>query len=197
MKPIDTFGDVNPIDYGGGVIFEEPAVGYQIEYVYGGDAEPDEFDIADTEIRTFTEGDDEGLVLLVKTFDGTGEELAGWDDIHEAVSDGDLDYDNLHQSAFETAEEQMLLDPIQQLPVFTVDVPDDVFDWHNWVDLKEVAESQSMTVRELRELGRSPKVMGRVAALEAIAAYHGWSALDDSPHKEPACEVAERWGVDL
>lgn len=122
MKIIDTIGDVNPIEHGGGVVVEEEDGGYTIEYTHGTEA-----------------------------------------------TSGDI------------------------LDVFQVRVEDHVFNYHDWVDVTSIADSEGMSKDELLELGVSPHVMGRVAATQAIAGYCGWYELDQYPFQLTEKELEERW----
>jgi len=122
-EQIDTIGDVDPVEYGGGVVFKNE-YGPVVEYTHG------------------------------------------------------LDWDGADPNAME---------------VYRVPVPADVFGDHSWANLKDLADFEGRTTKALRKLGKSRLVMGRVAALEAIASYYGWHELDHYPLTLTADEINARW----
>lgn len=123
-RRIGAIGDVNPVDYGGGVIYKvtgnpEPV----LEYVHGLDG-----------------GDTSKMMTL-----------------------------------------------------YRVEVPDDVFGYHNWVNIESVASAIGADPEELRRAGKSKKLMDRVWAIEAIASTHGWHELDHYPFDMTEAELRRRW----
>jgi hypothetical protein len=124
---IGRLGDVDPIEYGGGVVFTDGSHRW-IEYTYGQEGE-------DFEGRTLT----------------------------------------------------------HVLPVYRVDIPDDVFMDLEWVDINGVASSIGVAVHELDKAGSSDKVGDRAWAVEAIAGYYGWTELDSYPMQHSLGVIEANW----
>lgn len=80
-----------------------------------------------------------------------------------------------------------------ELLLHETDVPDNVFEYHNWANVKSIASSVGISADELRKLGASTNVRDRVEALEALNGHSGASALDSSPITITRAELKRRW----
>lgn len=111
---------------------------------------------------------EDGHILIEYTYGMEGEE--------DSPMDGDEGYEDF------------------VLTVYRVEVEDDVFDYHDWCDVDSVASTIGADPEELEEAGRSPNVMDRVWATEAIASNWGWEELDHYPVTFTVAELEEQPG---
>lgn len=84
----------------------------------------------------------------------------------------------------------------ERMTVYRCDVEDNVFEYHNWADLKSIASCLGSTVGELQSCGTSDKVETRAYATECIASYYGWYELDQYPITLTQKELEERWELE-
>jgi len=84
----------------------------------------------------------------------------------------------------------------RRLTVYRVDVPDDVFSYHNWAKPAAVGSSIGMDPDELRSLGRSGDTMDRANVIVDLAGHYGWHELDQYPLTLSPKALAERWGIE-
>jgi hypothetical protein len=77
--------------------------------------------------------------------------------------------------------------------VYTVDVPNDVWRYHNWAKPLDMASRSGPTLGELRRWGKSRDISDRVTCLWLIGDHYGWENLDDSPDRYAPQELAEQW----
>lgn len=76
--------------------------------------------------------------------------------------------------------------------VYRATVPDDVFDYHNWADIDEIASAAGILPDVLLAMGRS-HAMSRVRALEMIVGQHGPDEIDQYPEQYRGAELNRRW----
>lgn len=196
-KIVGRIGDVNPIDYGGGVVFKSKSEEPWIEYTYGLEG-ADEPDISKTRIETWFERDRARVALYGPDSD---EPIVEWIDgaVQEAVDDGFLDPKDWHESAYQYADETGLLEENWPVLIYRINVPVDVFAKFDWADAAEIADSIGLYAedeyadRTLIGLGRSRKIMTRVSVIEDIAGYYGWHELDQYPLMLTIGEIERRW----
>lgn len=98
-----------------------------------------------------------------------------------------------HLEHWDEPEDDDLPASQQEVEVYRADVPDDVFGYHNWVNVADVARTMGMSATDLRADGRSADPTDRARAVEAIAMYHGWQNLDESPATFTIAELKRRW----
>jgi len=79
------------------------------------------------------------------------------------------------------------------LILYSTDVPDNVFDYHKWANVKSIADVVGISADELRTLGASTNVRDRVEALEALISHSGASNLDTYPQTIKRAELKRRW----
>ena len=124
---IGRLGDVNPTEYGGGVVFTDGKHRW-LEYTHG-------------------------------------RESLSWDDPN-----------------------------VEKLEVYQVDIEDDVFDWHDWVKVDDLASYTGLDSEDITRASRGT-VSERARLLEDIASYYGWNELDQYPISFGTVELEERWGL--
>lgn len=197
MRKLGSIGDVNPIEYGGGYVFEDKGQQPWIEYTYGLEDEP-ELSVRNTTLDTWFERDRAHVALYVKPEfgpDDKGDLIVEWwdEDVAQAVEDGFLDPRDWHGSAFSYAQDMDLLAGLQPVQVYRIDVEDDVFSYHDWAKIEDIARGLGQDPEELLASGRSHKIMDRAWATETIAAYYGWHELDQYPETFTVAELEKRW----
>jgi hypothetical protein len=77
--------------------------------------------------------------------------------------------------------------------VYRCNVEPDVFAYHDWANVKGIADMLGMSQSELREIGKSSDPMERVIAIDGIAHYHGAANLDGDPLRMPRKELRKRY----
>jgi hypothetical protein len=79
-------------------------------------------------------------------------------------------------------------------PVYIVDVPADVFAWHDWADSSAIARTCGTEPADLRADGYDADPCIRVRALECIAAHYGYGELDTQARSMRIAEIKRRYG---
>lgn len=191
-RKIGSLGDVNPIEYGGGFVFKSPGDTPWIEYTDGlSDGAEGLLPFHETRIDTFFERGDARVSLL----DPDGNTIVEWvgDDVAVAIEDGFLDPHDWHESAYKYAKDTDLLEEHSPVTVYRVDVPDDIWKYHDWVDIDDISSTVGQGPEDVEKLGTSRKIMDRVWVLEIIASTWGWHELDHYPLQLTPKELEKRW----
>jgi len=103
------------------------------------------------------------------------EYTSGVEDVEDAPMEGDPGYEDI------------------KLTVYLVAVEDDVFGWHSWAKIADIARTSGYAKQDLKAAGKSSKLRDRVWATEAIAGMWGWYELDNYPITLTVAELGERW----
>lgn len=77
---------------------------------------------------------------------------------------------------------------------YSVDVPEDVLGWFDWVDISGICSCCDVDAADMRERSTSENVMDRVRVLEDIVSYHGgYQVCDGIEDTITEAELRERW----
>jgi len=77
--------------------------------------------------------------------------------------------------------------------VYREDVPNDVFTYHDWVEVDQLASFLGASPEELRARGVHPEAAARASVLMDIVAYYGSVELDQYPIRLTGAEMRKRW----
>ncbi len=81
---------------------------------------------------------------------------------------------------------------LEKLQVFQVDIDDDVFDTHDWVNVEGLASYTGIAPEDIL-LAAKGTVVERAQVLEDIGSYYGWVELDSYPMMLSVQELEDRW----
>jgi hypothetical protein len=81
---------------------------------------------------------------------------------------------------------------VEKLPVYQVDIEEDILDWHDWVDTEELSSYTGIDEEDLIRAATG-SLAARAQLLADIGSYYGWYELDQQPLSFGAVELEERW----